>query len=326
MTSLLSIVRIACHRGVLLTLAAFTASAQTPAPAETPEPARTPTAAEAAAPAHKVVDASLQRLHDSHVALSDFFGRLPDLLDFGLPSFAPRGTISLYSHPKFGDLLHEDYFRLPVGARIKLSEDLEANAELGTYFDHGLGSGSSNGLYQLGLGVKREQVISPDAGWSSGVRWVTPLSRPPLGMVDGLRHTLPYVTFTRTVVPQWGAVGFVTVGFDLIDHTNLVPDFRRNQLRANSTIFTVGLAREWRRMHVILQLFDGTTALMSDLHQNAVGFRPSLGIPVMRRPDGSARAIVTFEGRAVWGPDGFETGVNTSVRVDFRYYDRRRRK
>lgn len=306
MISLPSVVRTVCRGGVLLALTALAVQADAPV-------------------AGKVVDASLQKLHDSQLALSDFFGRLPDLLDFGLPSFAPRGAVSLYSHPKFGDLLHEDYFRLPVGARLKLSDDLEMNSELGTYFTHGLRGNAGNGLYQLGVGVKREEALTPDSGWSSGLGWVTPLSRPPHGITDGLRHTLPYVTFTRTVAPSWGAVGFVTVGADLLDHTDLTPDFRRNQLRANSMIFTVGLAREWRRMHVILQVFDGTTALMSHLHQNSFGFRPSLGIPVLRRKDGSARAIVTFEGRTIWGPDGFETGVNTSVRVDFRYYDRRRR-
>lgn len=283
-------------------------------------------AAVAPAPAQTVVDTSLQKLHDSQVALADFFEQLPDLLDFGLPSFAPRGAVRLFAHPKFGDLLHEDYFRLPVGARVKLSEDLELATELGTYFTHGFRGSAGNGLYQLGLGVKREHALSADAGWSSGVGWTTPLSRPPHGITDGLRHTQPYLTFTRTVSPAWGVVGFVTVGGDFLDHTNLEPDFRRNQLRANSLIFTVGAAREWRRMHVILQVFDGTTALTSNLRQNAIGFRPSLGIPVLRRADNTPRAIVTFEGRAIWGPDGFETGVNTSVRVDFSYYDRKKKR
>src|SRR5512142_3264501 len=109
MTYLPSVLRAAYRGGMLFLLAALTAAADAPAPAQ------------------KVVDASLQTLHDSQVVLSDFFGRLPDLLDFGLPSFAPRGAISLYSHPKFGDLLHEDYFRLPVGAGGKLSEDIEMN-------------------------------------------------------------------------------------------------------------------------------------------------------------------------------------------------------
>lgn len=279
----------------------------------------------AVAAAQTVVDASMERLKQSQVALADFVDRLPDLLDFGLPSFAPSGTIRLYTHPKFGDLLHEDYFRLPVGARVKLSEDIELNTELGAYFTHGLRDSVGNGLYQLGLGVKREEAWSPDSGWSSGVGWVTPLSRPPQGITDGLRHTLPYVTFTRTVFPRWGTVGFITVGADLLDRTSLPVDFRKNQLRANSMIFTIGLAREWRKLHVILQAFNGTTALMSNIHQNVFGLKPSVGIPLLRRHNGTPRAIGTVEARTVWGPDGFDVDVKTSIRFDFRYQDHRRK-
>jgi hypothetical protein len=114
-------------------------------------------------------------------------------------------------------------------------------------------------------------------------------------------------------------LGFITFGADLIDHTSLPVDYRKNELHANSLMLTVGAAREWRRMHVILQVTEATTALTSHLHQNAFGIRPSLGIPVLRRPDGTPRATVTFEGRTIWGPDGLETGVTTSVRFDLHY-------
>ena len=127
------------------------------------------------------------------------------------------------------------------------------------------------------------------------------------------------MTYTRTVVPRWGLVGFGTLGFDIIDHTILQENFRRNQLHYNSTTLTLGIAREWRRMHLILSVFDGTTLLMSHQHQNVFGIRPSLGIPLLRRADGSPRATGTFEGRLIWGHDGFETGVNTSIRIDLRY-------
>lgn len=251
--------------------------------------------------------------------LADFIDRLPELLDVGLPSFAPRGAVRLYAHPRFGDLLHEDYFRLPIGARIKLDEHIELQTELGTYFTHGLGDDAGNGLYQARLGLRTERAWAADAGWSAGIEYVSPLSRPPREITDGLRHTMPFVTYTRTVVPRWGLVGFATLGADLIDHTNLVPNYRENQLRENSLMLTLGIAREWRRMHLILRVFDGNTAPLSDTSENVFGIRPSIGIPLMRRPDGSPRATATFEGRAIWGPDGFETGVSTRVRVDLRY-------
>jgi hypothetical protein len=109
------------------------------------------------------------------------------------------------------------------------------------------------------------------------------------------------------------------LSFDFIDHTTLPVNYRKNQLRENSTTLTLGVAREWRRMHVIFTVFDGNTVFLSDQPQNVFGLRPSIGIPILRRRDGTPRATGTFEGRAVWGRDGFETGITTSVRFDLRY-------
>lgn len=252
-------------------------------------------------------------------ALASFLDRLPDLVDQGLPSFAPEGAFRLYFRPRFGDLLHEDYFRINIGARLKVNDQIELNSELGTYFTHGLRDSVGNGLYQFRAGAKYEVSFEPDSGWSFGIDYTTPLSRPPYEITDGLRHTMPYVTYTRTISEKYGVVGFATLGLDLLDHTSLPLNFAENELHANSTILTVGAARQWRRMNVILRIFDRNTVLLSNLHENAFGFRPSLGIPFLRRPDGSPRATATFEGRAIWGPDGFETGVNTSIRLDIEY-------
>lgn len=260
-----------------------------------------------------------QATESTRLALSGFIDRLPDLLDFGLPSFAPPGTVRLYAHPKFGDLLHEDYFRLPVGAATKFNDHFELTTELAGYFTHGLGDNVGNGLYEAKIGVRSEFAVSPDAGWSTGLEYITPLSHPPIEITDGVRHVMPSVTHTRTLMANCGLIGFATLGFDFIDHTNLQPNFRENQLHHNNTVLTLGVAREWRRMHVVLRVFDGNTAGWSRENDNVFGIRPSVGIPILRRADGSPRATATFEGRAVWGPDGFETGVNTSIRVDLRY-------
>ncbi len=255
----------------------------------------------------------------AQTAISTIIDRLPDLMDLGLPGFAPQGSVYFYAHPKFGDLLHEDYFRLPVGARIKVQEHLELHAELDGYFTHGLRDSVGNGLYEGSIGVKQEADLPHAVGASVGIDFTTPLSRPPVGITDGLRHTVPYLTLTRTIVPDMEMLGFVTFGADLLDHTAITPDFVKNELEANSLTLTAGVARPWRHLNMILKLTEGTTALTSHLHQNAFGIRPSVGVPFLRRPDGTPRATITFEGRTVWGPGGFEVGVTTSVRLDLRY-------
>ena len=253
------------------------------------------------------------------VALAEFLDRLPTLVDEGLPSFAPRGDFRLTLRPRFGDLLRRDYFRLLVGARLKANEQLEFSTDVGTYFTHGMRDSVGNGLYLFRIGSRYEFAYTPDSGWSVGLDFTTPLSRPPYEITDGLRHTLPSVTYTRTISTDRGVVGFATLGLDLLDHTGLRVNFSENQLHANSAILTLGVARQWRRMHVILRVFDGNTVLLSNRSQNVAGIRPSIGIPFLRRSDGTPRATATFEGRAIWGPDGFETGVNTRIRLDLNY-------
>jgi len=257
--------------------------------------------------------------HSPTDALAAFLDRIPDLVDQGLPSFAPEGAFRLYVRPRFGDFLHENYFRFLVGARLKTSEQLEFNTEIGSYFTHGLRESVGNGFYQFRIGARYELAYTPDSGWSLGLDWITPLSRPPYEITDGLRHTLPSVTYTKTLSAKRGLVGFTTVSLDLLDHTSLPPNFDENQLRSNSVIFSVGVARQWRKMHLILRVYDATTYPFDDHHQNLIGLRPSIGIPFLRRANGSPRATATFEGRGIWGPDGFEQGINTSIRLDLEY-------
>jgi hypothetical protein len=265
------------------------------------------------------VGAGEKPLNGPAASLASFLDRLPELTDQGLPGFAPEGALRFFLRPRFGDLIHENYFRLPVGARLKINDHLELNGELGSYFTHSSQNSAGYGLYQFDVGIKREAYLTRDAGLSYGLDYSTPLSRPPISITDGLRHTLPYFTATHSLLPHLELVGFATFGGDFISHTALPVNFRKNELRADSMIVTLGLAREWRRMHVVLQVFDGNTALLSGMSQNVFGFRPSIGVPFLRRPDGTPRFTATFEARTVWGPDGFETGITTRVRFDLRY-------
>lgn len=284
-------------------------------------PASPPPAAEppASSPTERMLSMPREALNSSRRALANLIDNLPELPDLGLPNFDRSGDVRLYLRPRFGDLRDEDYFRMLVGARVKVSDRLETSYEVGTYVTNGLRDDAGNGLYQVRVGAKYEWAVSPDAGWSAGFDWVTPVSRPPLNITDGLRHTMPYLTYTRTLSPRHALVGFATVGLDLIDHTNLPEYLAENQLRANNMIVTLGVARDWRRMHVVLRVFDANTAPLTGRSENVFGIRPSIGVPILRRSDGTPRATVTFETRAVWGPDGFETGLNTRVRFDLRY-------
>ncbi len=269
-------------------------------------------------------DAAAESESDSAIAgtaqaLESLIDRLPDLLDLGLPGFARTGAVQLIARPRFGDLLHEDYFRLPVGVRVQALEHWEVRTEARTYFTHGFGDPAGYGLYEVQAGVKREWPRTQETGWAAGVDFVTAVSRPPPGITDGLRHWVPYVSNSFELMPTKGVLGFATLSADFISRTSLQPDFRTNQLRQDSLMVTVGAARDFARFRVIVAASVADTTLLSSTSEQTVALRPSVVIPVLKRKDNSARAQLTFGGRAVWGPDGWDFGVNTSVRVDLRY-------
>jgi hypothetical protein len=253
--------------------------------------------------------------------LTDLLDQLPDLRRFDMPQFRDE-RIRLYVQPHFGDFLHRDYLRLPVGVRVKPDERMEFITELESYFTHGLRDPAGYGLSRLRLGAKEEQVLDENhpLGWSLGVDYYTPLSRPPRELSDGFRHTNPYFALTHQVVPAWHLIGYASLGADLIDHTPLEPNFGRNQLHGNSTSLALGVTRRWKHFRTALTTTWSTTALLSDENHNVYAIRPDILIPLNVREGYHTRLLLTLGTRAIWGPDGFETGVSSSVRVEFSTY------
>ena len=252
--------------------------------------------------------------------LTDLLDRLPDLRRFDLPGLLPdKGPFRIYAQPRFGDFLRRDYVRLPVGVKYRASQHVELSTELEGYFTHGLSDAAGYGLSRLRLGAKHEQVLDAThpLGWSYGLDFYTPLSRPPQELTDGHRHTLPYVAFTRTVIPAWQLVGYVALGADLLERTDLHPNFGRNQLHGNATSVAAGITRPWPRFRTALTATYSTTAVLTDEHHDVFALRPDVLIPLNTRPGLHTRLFLTVGARAVWGPDGFESGVSSSLRIEF---------
>lgn len=258
-----------------------------------------------------------------HPSTTSYFGELLDRIpNFGsleLPGFMSEDMFRFYSSPRFGDLLHRDYLRVPVGVRAKLTGKLEAHAEVEGYFTHGLGDGAGYGFDRLGVGGKYE--LSPPstsaAAWITGVDFETPLSRPPAELSDGHRHVLPYVSVSRTVVPDWKLLGYGSLGADLLSHTALPPHFGQNQLHTNALTLVAGVARDWRRFNTSLTATYSTSALISNEDAHVFSLRPAIVIPLTRLEGKRTRLILTLGGRSTWGPDGYEIGASGSVRVEF---------
>lgn len=252
--------------------------------------------------------------------LTEFIDGLPDLLAERLPGFDRSGALRLYVRPHFGDVIHRDYLRVPFGARAKITTNVESSAELQTYFTHGISDAAGYGLSGLRLGTKCEHLLpslNDGAGVSLGLNYLTPLSRPPTDLTDGYRHFQPYLAATRPIMPAWKLLGYASIGADLLSRTHLAPHFGRNQLHSNSLLFVGGAAREFKRFRASLTASVSTSALVSDEYKNVYALRPEIVVPWRPRPSSRTLVHLTVSGRSIWGPDGHEIGLSSSVRFEF---------
>ena len=252
--------------------------------------------------------------------ISDLLDRLPNISPIG--KFSEAGvSIRFYARPHLGDFFHRDYIRIPVGAKAKLTDEFELHAELESYFTHGFGDNAGNGLSRARFGEKYEKIITilHPVGWSTGVDFDTPLSRPPMELTDGHRHLLPYFAASEMLVPSYNLVGYASVTLDFLSHTALPANFGRNQLHGDSVTFSTGITRDYKRFRVALTGTWGTMAVLSNENKNVFALRPDILIPLTMKPYRTSRThlLLIVGGRAVHGPDGTELGVSGSLRVEF---------
>lgn len=261
--------------------------------------------------------------------LTEFIDGLPDMLSERLPGFDRTGLLRLTVRPHFGDLLHRDYLRVPFGVRAKVSPNVESSAELQTYFTHGISDSAGYGLSGIRLGTKSEKVLpslNDGAGISLGFVYQSPLSRPPRDLTDGHRHFQPYIAATRPIMPEWKLLGYVGLGADVLDRTAMPANFGRNQLHSNSLSLAIGAAREFKRFRASLTGTLTSSSLISDESKNVYALRPEIVVPWKTSPSARTLIHLTLGGRTIWGPDGHEIGLNSSVRFEFLFRGKREAK
>ena len=255
---------------------------------------------------------------DAGDRLARWVDRLPEVLDFSLPDFGSDEGIEVTARPHLGDLVNRDYLRVPIRFRAKW-RGTEASAEVQTYFTHGLRNSTSSGFAGFQLGLKRDWPLRarPGTGFSTGINYSSPLSRPPDDITDGYRHTTPYVGATFPLSARWKLTGFSTLGADIITKSDLPSNFRKNELHGNALSLTLGAAREFSRFQLSLSVTHSNTSLMTDESSGVTTVRPGVLIPIERFFTSSIRLFPTLGADAVWGPDGQELGFSGKVRVEF---------
>jgi hypothetical protein len=254
--------------------------------------------------------------------LLSFMNRLPELVDQHLPLLEPGGTYWFYGRPHIGNPLKGNYFRLDGGGWLKVSDfvDLNAGAQGFIWRDANENDNTRTGVYAYNLGVKYAQPVPRSRGSaiSVGINYSSPLGRPPRDLVDGWRHTDPYITYTRPLIPSVSLVGYTTVGLDLLAHSHIPGEFGVNALHSDSITFSVGATRQWKYFVGSLTLTGATNELVSSEGRQVFTLNPQVYLPLLRHQLPRWHMIGSFGVHATDGPDGRQYGASGSVNINFK--------
>ncbi len=251
-----------------------------------------------------------------------FMNRLPELVDMHLPFLAPGGTYWFYAHPHLGNPLKGNYFRLDGGGWLKVTNSIDLNAGTQGFVwkDSNDGGNTRYGLYGYNLGIKYAQAVSPPVGSaiSVGLNFSSPLGRPPNSLIDEWRHTDPYVTYTRPLIPEIKLVGFTTIGLDLLAHSPVPGVFGTNVLHSNSITFSAGVSRQWKAFVGSLTLSGATSEFMSSQGRQVFILNPQVFVPLLWHRLPRWHMIGTLSAHATDGPDGRQFGASGSININFK--------
>ncbi len=248
------------------------------------------------------------------------FSRVPGLFDVDLPKTVERNRIKLLIRPHFGDLLHRDYIRLPVGVRVGLNDRTELNGEAEAFANHGLkrnGAGYGIGALRLGTKYQWSHWLKPDVHTSSGLNLSIPVGRPPITMTDGYRHLNPYVTLSRRWERFPQATPFVTLGADLLTRTRVPGSFARNQPQSSTFGGSVGFLYDTREDFKYTFVANyATTSLVGRGSHHFVSISPGIlwQLPRSLTFGSQTKWVFGLGFKAGFGPDGTEFGTSAKLR------------
>lgn len=254
--------------------------------------------------------------------VSDDDLRIRGVFNSVLPGTEKKHALRLIFHPHIGDLLNEDYLRIPLGVRYGVSQRLELNGTLESYFSHGLGA---VGLFQdagfdeahLGAKYRLGDALIRDWDLAIGIDWDRPIGSPPRSMTDGMQHVSPFISFARPLGEDraWRLFGSVT--YDDVTQLGIPRHLEKNELADDSLALTLGVLKQRRDLTYTLETGVASTRFTSDGEDDVVFIRPGLVWVVPERYTfwAKGRWLLGASVRGGYGPDGFEVGVGAKLRI-----------
>lgn len=248
--------------------------------------------------------------------------RIQGVFNTVLPGTEKKHSLRLVLHPHVGDLINEDYLRIPLGLRYGFSNRLQLNGALETYFSHGLGAVrffEDSGLSEIRLGAKYFLGEGVIPGWdlSVGLDWGKPVGSPPADLTDGMEHTAPFVSFSRWLDAErrWRFFGSAT--YDDVTDLGIPRHLEKNEFSDDSVEFTAGLLRQRGDVTYTLEAGYATTRLTGETSDDVFMIRPGMVWVLPERYTFWAKGkwLLGSSVRVGYGPDGMEYGVGVKLRI-----------
>ncbi len=257
---------------------------------------------------------------------------IPEIFQGHLPTTLEKSALRFSMNPRVDDLQNKDHMRLSTGLRYGVSENFEVSASSELYFSHGRGnirSFEDYGAADLKLATKINLGEPFLPGWKvgTGFAYQFPTGRPPAELTDGLRHFMPYVTFSHRLESHPAMRIFFGFRFDVLDHTGIQGEFGKNSLHDNSSGITGGWVIDRKNWHYTFEASYDTTRWMSHSVADVYEIRPGVmwEIPKRNYPQLKSNWLVGVALKSTFGPGGTSLGASFRLRYsrDFKHLFRR---
>ncbi len=252
------------------------------------------------------------------------FARLRGLLDIELPQLDPPGTVTVFLHPHFSDLVRRDYMRVDGGFRWALNDHFELNSEAAAFFTHGLRHGNEGyGIGDLRLGTKYifQEWLRPDFEASVAYNVELPIGRPPIDLTDGHNHYVPSFAIQHRSDRNPHLTTFASTSLDLIGPVTVPGTFSFNEPHHDSFSLSVGGVYDVGQLKWTLSGTYATTAIISGTPDNFFYLYPSVlwYVPKKLTLNSKTQWILVLGTPLTWGPDGYQFKVTTRVRAEITF-------
>ena len=248
---------------------------------------------------------------------------IPEIFQGHLPTTLEKYAVRLAVNPHIGDLVNKDHMRVTTGLRYGVTANWEISASSDLYFSHGYGDSNLRsfdeyGAANLRLGTKINLGEPLLSGWKVGIGadYIFPTGEPPAELTDGLRHFMPYVTFSHRLETHPDLRIFWGLRMDAVEYTSLPGEFGTNAFRESSAGITGGWVVDRKSWHYTFEAAYDTTRWMGRSTVDVYTVRPGVlwEIPSRRDPRMKSNWVVGIAVKSTFGPGGTSLGASLRLR------------